>query len=204
VTRVFVVASSEVVRAGLAAIVESNRELEVSGTASDAGAIEEGETDVVLLDLESNETLTEYPRELPAVVLAGGFPANGVEDNWVSDALRSGVRAILPRRASGPEIIGAIFAAAAGLVAFHPDYLSHNVPAATHPTPATLAQPLSPREVEVLRLLAEGTGNKQIAWRLGISEHTVKYHISSLFNKLNASSRTEAVAIGVRLGLVLL
>jgi two-component system, NarL family, response regulator YdfI len=199
VTRVFVVASSEVVRAGLAAIVESNSELEVSGTASDAGASEENETDVVLLDLESNEALTEYPREPPSVVLA-----NGVDESWVSDALRSGVRAILPRRASGPEIIGAIFAAATGLVVFHPDYLSHSVSAATHPTPAALAQPLSPREVEVLRLLAEGTGNKQIAWRLSISEHTVKYHISSLFNKLNASSRTEAVAIGVRLGLVLL
>jgi two-component system, NarL family, response regulator YdfI len=199
VTRVFVVAASEVVRAGLAAIVESNAELEVSGTASGAGASEENETDVVLLDLESNEALTEYPRELPSVVLA-----NGVDESWVSDALRSGVRAILPRRASGPEIIGAIFAAATGLVVFHPDYLSHSVPAATHPTSAALAQPLSPREVEVLRLLAEGTGNKQIAWRLSISEHTVKYHISSLFNKLNASSRTEAVAIGVRLGLVLL
>ncbi len=203
-TRVFVVASSEVVRTGLAAIVESNRELQVSGTASDAGAFEEDETDVVLLDLESNEALTEYPRELPAVVLANSFAASGIEDNWVADALRSGVRAILPRRASGPEIIAAIFAAAAGLVAFHPDYLSHNVPAVTPPSPAALAQPLSPREVEVLRLLAEGTGNKQIAWRLGISEHTVKFHISSLFNKLNASSRTEAVAIGVRLGLVLL
>jgi two-component system, NarL family, response regulator YdfI len=137
-------------------------------------------------------------------VLANGFLANGVEDNWVADALRSGVRAILPRRASGPEIIGAIFAVAAGLVVFHPDYLSNITPAASHPNPAALVQPLSPREVEVLRLLAEGTGNKQIAWRLGISEHTVKYHISSLFNKLNASSRTEAVANGVRLGLVLL
>jgi NarL family two-component system response regulator YdfI len=204
VTRVFIVSSSEVVRAGLAAIVESNRDLQVSGTASDAGTVEENETDVVLLDLESNEALTEYPLELPAVVLANGF-----EDSWVADALRSGVRAILPRRASGPEIIGAIFAAAAGLVVVHPNYVSHvishaDLPAAHPSHPVALAQPLSPREVEVLGLLAEGTGNKQIAWRLGISEHTVKYHISSLFNKLNASSRTEAVAIGVRLGLVLL
>ncbi len=53
-------------------------------------------------------------------------------------------------------------------------------------------------------MLAEGLGNKQIAWRLGISEHTVKFHLSSIFTKLDVSSRTEAVALGVRLGLIML
>ncbi len=199
-TRVLVVASSEVVRTGLAAIVESGHELQVSGTTSSAGAFEESESDIILLDLESPEALTEYPAEAPTVVLAD----RQVDESWIAGALRSGVRAILPRRASGPEIVAAILATAAGLVVFHPEYLSQIAPSAPHQPPAALAQPLSPREIEVLRLLAEGVANKQIAWRLGISEHTVKYHISSLFNKLNASSRTEAVAIGVRLGLVLL
>ena len=75
--------------------------------------------------------------------------------------------------------------------------------------PATAAanipvQPLTPREVEVLHMLAEGLGNKTIARRLGISEHTVKFHVGSIFSKLNASSRTEAVTVGVRQGLVML
>jgi len=63
---------------------------------------------------------------------------------------------------------------------------------------------LTSREIEVLGMLAEGLANKNIAWRLGISEHTVKFHITSIFTKLNASSRAEAVAIGMRRGLILL
>ena len=63
---------------------------------------------------------------------------------------------------------------------------------------------LSPREVEVLRSMAEGFGNKEIATRLGISDHTVKFHISSILAKLGVASRTEAVTQGIRMGLVLL
>jgi len=63
---------------------------------------------------------------------------------------------------------------------------------------------LTPREVEVLRLLADGLGNKEVALRLGISDHTVKFHISSILAKLGAGSRTEAVTLGIRRGLILL
>jgi DNA-binding CsgD family transcriptional regulator len=63
-------------------------------------------------------------------------------------------------------------------------------------------QVLSPRESEILGLLASGLGNKEIAWRLKISEHTVKFHITSVFNKLSVSSRAEAVATGIRRGLI--
>ena len=63
---------------------------------------------------------------------------------------------------------------------------------------------LTPREIEVLRLLADGTSNKMIAHRLGISDHTVKFHVTSILTKLNAGSRTEAVTMGVRMGLVYL
>ncbi len=69
---------------------------------------------------------------------------------------------------------------------------------------ASPGQQLSPRESEILNLLAAGLGNKEIAARLGISEHTVKFHITSVFNKLSVSSRAEAVAIGVRRGLIIL
>jgi two-component system, NarL family, response regulator YdfI len=64
-------------------------------------------------------------------------------------------------------------------------------------------QVLTRRETEILRMIAEGLGNKQIAWQLKISEHTVKFHISSIFNKLDVSSRTEAVTAGIRRGLIL-
>jgi NarL family two-component system response regulator YdfI len=61
-----------------------------------------------------------------------------------------------------------------------------------------MIQSLSPRENEILHLLAAGLGNKEIAWKLKISEHTVKFHVTSILNKLGASNRTEAVAMGVR------
>ncbi len=63
---------------------------------------------------------------------------------------------------------------------------------------------LTPRELEVFAMLAEGAGNKAIAWKLAISEHTVKFHVASIMSKLNATSRTEAVSIGIRRGLILL
>jgi DNA-binding NarL/FixJ family response regulator len=63
---------------------------------------------------------------------------------------------------------------------------------------------LTARELEVLRMMADGAANKAIAWKLGISEHTVKFHVASILQKLHAGSRTEAVTVGIRQGLVLL
>jgi DNA-binding NarL/FixJ family response regulator len=63
---------------------------------------------------------------------------------------------------------------------------------------------LTAREIEVLRLLAEGAANKEIAYRLGISDHTAKFHISSILAKVGAASRTEAVTLGIRMGLIVL
>jgi DNA-binding NarL/FixJ family response regulator len=119
--------------------------------------------------------------------------------------LRAGLRAVLPRQASAREITAAIEAAAAGLIVLHPDILAA-VPSIPPPQrqPGELNSTLTPREIEVLRMLAEGLANKNIAWRLGISEHTVKFHIASILAKLKASGRAEAVAIGMRQGLILL
>nr|MDP9115518.1 response regulator transcription factor [Acidobacteriota bacterium] len=64
--------------------------------------------------------------------------------------------------------------------------------------------PLTPREMEVLRMMADGAANKEIAWKLGISEHTVKFHITSIMGKLRANSRTDAVMQGIRRGLILI
>lgn len=70
------------------------------------------------------------------------------------------------------------------------------------PKPPSVA--LTPREIEVLRLLADGASNKLIAHKLGISDHTVKFHVTSILSKLNAGTRTEAVTLGIRMGLVYL
>jgi DNA-binding CsgD family transcriptional regulator len=78
------------------------------------------------------------------------------------------------------------------------------LPTPARAVPAPPAQPLTPREIEVLGMLAEGLGNKTIARRLGISEHTVKFHVGSILAKLDASSRTEAVTLGARRGLIML
>jgi len=141
---------------------------------------------------------------VPAVVVLTEHPSA----LWAAVALRSRVRAVLPREATAVEIIAAVEGAAAGLVVLHPDTAEAALAAlASVPTTAAIdapAQVLTPREIEVLHMLAEGLGNKTVARRLGISEHTVKFHVGSIFSKLNVSSRTEAVTVGVRQGLVML
>jgi DNA-binding NarL/FixJ family response regulator len=120
--------------------------------------------------------------------------------------LRAGVRAVLPREISAEQLQAALRAVAAGLIVAHPAEVG-----ALLPTPAStmnevtpLAEPLTKREREVLQMLASGLANKEIAARLAISDHTAKFHVASILGKLGASTRTEAVAIGIRHGLVLL
>ena len=216
-TRVLVVAGSAVVRAGLESILvhagEGNR-FTVLGSAAPrstlAEQLEELEPDVVLLELGSPDEPLVIPAErgaLPAIVLL----ADGGESGWVADTLRGGVLAMLPRAASADEIVAAVSSAAAGLVSIHPAFLESLVasPVANAeaidvaaPRAGHVRGELTPREVEILRMLAEGLANKQIAARLGISEHTVKFHIASVYAKLGASSRTEAVRIGAQRGMV--
>lgn len=128
------------------------------------------------------------------------------EPGRVVEALRSGVRAILPGDMSSDQIVASLEAAAAGLIVLHPAEVEAMFPAA-EPTSSALAEliePLTPRESEVLQMLASGLANKEIATRLAISEHTVKFHVASILGKLGAASRTEAVTLGIRRGLVLL
>lgn len=211
--RVLVAAASPVVRAGLEAVVASSPVLAVVGSAPGTAAltrhVDATRPDVVLLELERHgddpapalHGLTG-PSAPPVVVLA-----DDPRGAWAADALRSGMRAVLPREATAAEIVAAVEGAAAGLVVLHPeaiDSLLPLLPAPTRTAPAPGQQPLTPREIEVLRMMAEGLGNKTIARRLGISEHTVKFHIGSIFTKLDASSRTEAVTLGARQGLIML
>ena len=104
----------------------------------------------------------------------------------------------LPLEASREELLAAVQALAQGLVVGAPRFFQARPPG--HPDGD--APPLSDREIEVLELLAQGLANKQIAGALGISEHTVKFHVSSIYTKLNVTNRAEAVRQGVRQGLI--
>lgn len=97
--------------------------------------------------------------------------------------------------ASGEQIVAAIEAAACGLTVLHADHIGLL-------TPAVDQDVLTPREREVLQTLGAGLGNREIAARLGISEHTAKFHVSQILAKLNATTRAEAVSIAIRRGLV--
>ena len=180
--RVQIAATSAVVRAGLESLVASSPDL----TATDSYA------DVVLAAVALDDLAPA-----PAIVLLGNAA-------WTVGALRLGVRAMLPPDASAAEILAAVQAAAAGLAAIDPGDLESLIAAATPQLAAEPAAPLTLREVEVLRMLADGAANKNIAWKLGISEHTVKFHVAQILAKLNAGTRTEAVTLGIRQGLILL
>ena len=180
--RVQIAASSAVVRAGLESLVASSPELTLT----------ESYSDVVLAAIPLDELMPA-----PAIVLLG-------DATWTTDALRLGVRAMLPPDASGAEILAAIQAASAGMAAIDPRDLEALMTDGAPLASAEVASPLTARELEVLRMLAEGAANKSIAWKLGISEHTVKFHVAQILGKLNAGTRTEAVTLGIRRGLILL
>ena len=128
------------------------------------------------------------------------------EPRWFAEMLRAGIRAVLPSDISPEQLVAALEAAAAGLIVMHPAEVAacFRRPSRHRVHSPELAEPLTPRESEVLQMLASGLANKEIAARLSISEHTVKFHVASILGKLGAGSRTEAVSIGIRRGLVLL
>lgn len=175
-----------------------------------AEALEGADVDVVV-------AVVDHPARFSLSMASEGDP---VAQRWVllldgdADAVagwvRRGARAVLPRDAEGDEILAAIDAVHAGLAVVPAGIaaaLTGRAPRiAQRLTSASSADvtPLSPREREILALLAEGLGNKIVAARLGISEHTVKTHVASIFQKLGADTRAEAVAIGARTGLILL
>ena len=144
---------------------------------------------------------------------AAGVPVILLVDNpgrRISEALPAGVRAVLPRNITSTEIAAAIEAVAAGLYVFHPADID-SIPTLRPPQSETvpelgepLVEHLTPREIEVLQLLSAGLGNKEIAARLNISEHTAKFHVAWIMGKLGAATRTEAVTLGIRHGLVMI
>lgn len=231
---VFIVAASEVVRAGLESLVAADARFTVAGSAADLSELasegaEPRPPDVVVFDAERQreETFAALRSfagesgegfEAPAFVVIGADSAG--QGAWLADALRAGiVRAHLPRAATGGEILAAIEAVSAGLIALDAETLAALLAQSTttfdepgrarssekRPPPVEEEfDALTQREREVLEMLAEGLSNKEIAWRMKISEHTVKFHVASIFAKLGVSTRTEAVMQGIRRGIVMM
>ena len=208
-----IVAAYPSMRAGLGALVQSDRNLTPSAIAPAALAAASGmpalgqisDADVILvepgdLDQGTLDNLMTMGREEDVPLLWLG--ASGLPDGALSGRQAGGV---ISPDADASAVVAAIHAAHQGLFVFDPAMsqleLAPNSPmSGLRDEPA--ASTLSPREREVLELVASGLPNKAIARSLGISDHTVKFHVSSVLNKLDAGSRTEAVTIATRQGIL--
>jgi two-component system, NarL family, response regulator YdfI len=212
VIRVFLIAASPLARTALQNRLKAQG-VKIVGTASSVDTVgsdlSDWQADVLLVDAtgESPEAIIEsladsdLAAEIPIVVLTeASAPAASAQ------ALQAGIRAVLPSEVSTDQLAAALQAAAAGLVVLHPTEIPAAFPAAAPASRplAELPEPLTRREREVLQMLAAGLANKEIAARLHISDHTAKFHVAAILGKLGAATRTEAVALGIRHGLVLL
>ena len=205
--RVQVKASSPIVRTGLERLLQAQPGLQLVEDSSAEAAIESTpdvlvvETEVVA-DYFAGKALDWDGPGAPVVLLV-----RSPDPEATAEALRAGVKTVLPSNLAGPEIVAAIQAAAAGLVVLDAadiDTLLRAPRTVSSRGSESLMEGLTPREIEVLRLVAAGLGNKEIASRLEISEHTVKFHVASIMGKLGAGSRTEAVTLGIRHGLIMI
>lgn len=203
---VVVVAGSEVVGARVEAMLRAGSGLPVtlSGPTELARRLDDHGRVVVVLALPSDaaaralEQLRGRP-SVEAVVLLSSTPGAF----WTAQSRRAGVRAVLRDDATAEELVAAIAAVRAGLVVLHLDALK-GPPFRRAAEPRGGAAPLTPRELEILEMMAEGRSNRAIAAGLRISAQTVKFHVASILAKLGAASRTEAVTSGVRHGLIAL
>jgi DNA-binding NarL/FixJ family response regulator len=202
--RVLIVDDHSVVREGLRMFLV--RDLEVVGEALDgAEALQQARQlrpDVVVMDLlmpvmDGITATRAIRRELPETeVLA---LTSVLESASVVDAIRAGAIGYLLKDTQPAELRKAIKAAAAGQVQLSPQASAHLLGAIRTPE---LPEPLTPREMDVLRLLAQGQSNKEIARALDLVEETVKSHVRHILAKLGVQSRTQAVLAAIRLGIV--
>jgi DNA-binding NarL/FixJ family response regulator len=204
--RVLVVGADPLARTGLALLLRDQEGVIVSGQVAPEddwpAPGEDAAPDVAVwdlgLDLRSGlEDLRSLGPAGPPVV------AIVTDEADAREALAAGARGALSRNADGDRLAAALRAVALGLVVldetFAPDAL-RGAPTISQELPESL----TPRELEVLQLLAQGLPNKLIAQRLGISEHTAKFHVNAILGKLGVQSRSEAIVQAVRMGLVML
>jgi DNA-binding NarL/FixJ family response regulator len=207
VTRVFIVAPTQMVRAGLRAMLSADAVTVVGEAASlDGLELAASRPDVVVVDESAlvddiaRIALASYDNAPALVVLS--------DDSSMAAGLRDmPIRGwgIVSPDAPASEIQAAVVASAQGLVVL-PLAIANQTLAQRSAVQSVvgdvLPEPLTGRERDVLSLISQGLPNKLIARQLSISEHTVKFHVSSIYTKLGASSRTDAVSKGARLGLI--
>jgi len=193
--RIAVVARDRLSRAGLVALLGAFDDLIVEELDVDdflASRIRVMRPDAILCDGEAGDLRL---LEAAGVVLLD-------DPSLAAETLAAGARGILMRDASPQRIRAALIAASEGIIVID-DALATNVLQQSRP-PHELVEPLTAREAEVMQLLASGRTNKEIAQRLGVTEHTVKFHVNSILGKLGVATRTEAVVHAARLGIVML
>jgi two-component system, NarL family, response regulator YdfI len=189
------------VRSGLATMLRANGDLKVMeahAAANLRSLVHSKQPDVVVIDWDMG-------LQLPAL----GFPVVVIADECtraqLRRALQAGVTAVLDRHVEPERLELAVQAAANDMVLLAEEQMDAFLPATEAEDGDPVAhESLTPREIEVLQLLAAGTSNREIAHKLQLSEHTVKFHVSSILAKLGAESRTQAVARGVREGVIYL
>jgi DNA-binding NarL/FixJ family response regulator len=205
--KVLIVAGDPLARTALATVIGDIAECQVIGLANPStieGIVNDGEEeadfDLLVWDWGWEPGMMSpvdlLALEVPVLVLLAD--GEQVEEAWAA-----GARAMLKRDASGEALCAAATAALRGLVVIDPELATSFLPAPLASEAPTVEE-LTPRELEVLHLLAEGLTNKGIGERLGISKHTVKFHVNAILGKLNAQSRTEAVVRATRAGLLAL
>jgi len=218
--QVLIVAPALAVRAGLRVLLAEDAEIEIAGEAAslldarDAQAHLSEAIDVwVIVDSAfpaaesaafANLESLLFDAEPPGLLLL-------IDDSAVLSRLLPGMSArawgVLPLDSSAEELQAAVRALHQGLLVGAPDLMERLLVGPMQDgemLPPQSTEGLTERELQVLGLLAQGLANKQIAFELGISEHTVKFHVSGIYAKLGATSRTEAVRLGVRQGLIVL
>ena len=207
--RIIIADDHRVVREGLRWMLSDEPEVEVVGEAADGrellALIAEIDADVILLDvrmpqmtgLEAMEELFEIAPDLKVIVLSMHD-----EPAYVRRAVELGASGYLLKSAGRDEIIRALDAVLAGDAYIQGELAGPLIEVVAGRDESTGSTELSPRERQVLALIADGSENKQIARELGISEATVKTHLKSAFDRLGVRSRAEAVAVALREGLL--
>lgn len=196
---VSIVSPNHALRVGLRELLGSQPNIRVVGEVVQLSDVNEKETEVAILASVSSIRGVESKR---VGIL---FLTDDIESLRLM--LTSGIRAwgVLPAEASADELAAGVAAVAEGLWVGAPGLVEGlmRLPKGDESMgEESLPAPLTAREKEVLQKMAEGLANKQIALALGISEHTVKFHLSALYAKLGAASRTEAVKRGIELGMI--
>ncbi len=204
--RILVSAAYPALRAGLRAMLDSSPGLRVVGefaSAAETAELDLTAADILVADVQEESAITalsELAEGIGVVFLADDPALFRVLERQAPQP-----RALLLQGATAEELAAAVTAVSHGLLVTDPAVaaaLAHDHPSALREFSEDPVTPLTAREIDVLTLVASGLPNKTIALRLGISDHTVKFHVGSILGKLGAASRTEAVTLAVRSGLL--